>query len=72
MWDEASNYKNGFAIVQFNNKFGLITKTGDLIIPTELDKAPELSENIVLLQHNDKIAWYNLSERKFIWKEEGY
>ena len=71
-WDAISDFENNFAVVERNGKYGIISLSGELIIAAVLDKQPDLFQKLLLLQHNDKLAWYNLQAHTFMWIEEGY
>lgn len=71
-WDALHNITDSMVVVERGGNYGIMHLSGKVILAAELDKLPEISEKYTLLIHNDKLAWYDLSSLKFIWKEEGY
>ena len=53
-YDYASSFSEGLAFVRLNNKWGVIDKTGEIIIPLEYEKLSSFSEGLAAIQSNNK------------------
>lgn len=71
-FDEAGTFKNGWCTVVIDEKSGIIDPTGSWILPCELDVIAQVKGNILRLEKNSKLAYFNIHNRNYFWKEEGF
>jgi len=58
--------------VKKDGVFGYIDKNNVVVVPIEADKTEELEGAIIRMEKKDKLAYFDLKAKKFVWKEEGY
>ena len=71
-FDEVGVFKNNWCTVAIDGKTGVIDYTGSWILPCELDALTVIENNILRLEKNAKFAYYNISEKRYVWKEQGF
>ncbi|MFY9311272.1 MAG: WG repeat-containing protein [Bacteroidia bacterium] len=71
-FDEAGTFKNGWCTVVIDEKTGIIDLAGSWILPCELDVITQVKENILRLEKNSRLAYFNILTRNYFWKEEGF
>jgi hypothetical protein len=73
-YDDASDFKDGRCFVTKEGKMGIIDANNTFILSCEYDKIKPLegSSTCLVLEKAGKIAYFNLSESKIFWKEEGF
>ena len=71
-YDEAEDFKNRLSVVTIDDKLGFIDNSGNTVIPCEWDTITNLTGSIIKVEKNKKIAYYNIKDLEYIWKEEGF
>lgn len=56
VYDDATNFKNGFAEVKINGKWGLINKIGTLVVPCDYIAVFTTDEHVILLKEDNWIV----------------
>jgi hypothetical protein len=51
---------------------GLIDVKGQVVLPAEYDKVGETRHDVVLVERSGNIAYYKISDKKFIWQEASF
>lgn len=57
IYDDATDFSDGFGIVKQNDKYGYINKQGNLIGPIIFDEAQPFAFGIAKVKLNDKIGF---------------
>ena len=58
--------------VSINGLHGIINLKGEYILPGEMEKIIKLTNELLKLEKDEKLAYYNINKQKFIWKEEEF
>lgn len=72
LFDEADIFKNGLCTVLIDEKKGIIDASGVWILPCEFDSIIQINGSVLKLEKNSKIAYYNILNREYFWKEIGF
>jgi hypothetical protein len=67
--DVFDNYVENAFLVKVGEKYGIVGKTGNEILPIQYDEPEKVTGDIYLLTKDDKIAYYNMATRRFIWQQ---
>ena len=67
-----SDFKNSISIVCTNNKFGVINKNGEILIPIKFDKIEFFNKNILRVDTKMRFAYWSIKNQKYIWKENNF
>ncbi|MBK8521424.1 MAG: WG repeat-containing protein [Chitinophagaceae bacterium] len=60
MYDGALSFKNGYAVVMLDDKYGLINKAGKLVVPAEYKSLGSIYKNTMLGIRAAETVFYNL------------
>ena len=75
IYDEASDFGvfgRDWSLVTLNDKLGIIDRTGNEIIPSEMDDIQKEDSHLLKMEKDSKIAYYDLIKGAFLWKEVGF
>lgn len=67
---EDVTFKGSFFLVGKEGKFGLISRSGVVMLPAEYDRMEFLSDKIVSAHRDEKLLYINVQNGKIIWKEK--
>jgi outer membrane protein assembly factor BamD (BamD/ComL family) len=71
-YQQASDFKNGISLIKRNNKYGILDINGFEITFPVFDKVIVQDDDLLLFYINGKFAYWSISLKKCIWKEEGF
>ena len=71
-YQDCSDFREGMARVKKNGKWGLIDKTGEVIMPVEYDKIWDFNEGLAQVWKNDKRGYINKTGKVVIPIEYDY
>jgi hypothetical protein len=71
-YEAANNFSNNIASVKLNGKFGLIDTAGVFIVPCTWTDLKIMPHGLLKVTIGDKMAYYSLKTRKYLWAEEGF
>ena len=57
---------NELLIVQENELFGLITVTGDVLVPTKYRRVMTVDRDLLQFETSDELDYFDVSKRKVI------
>ncbi|UPT65467.1 MAG: WG repeat-containing protein [Sphingobacteriales bacterium JAD_PAG50586_3] len=70
-YDEVfDSYVENAFLVRQDEKYGIVGKTGNEILPVQYNEPENITGDIYLLTVGDKIAYYNMVTRRFIWQQQ--
>ena len=69
---EASGFTQGVAVVKRGEFSCVIGKTGEYLIPCAMDEIVILEGDILRLEKEDKMAYFDLRTKKYMWKSAGF
>ncbi|MGZ3866197.1 MAG: WG repeat-containing protein, partial [Bacteroidia bacterium] len=71
--EKITSFEKNYFLIDSEDGKGLVDRTGNEILPPLYDeiKAGPM-QNILYVEHNEKGAYYSVSARNFIWKEDGF
>jgi hypothetical protein len=73
LYTEVSNFEDGVAIVKRSDFFCISDKDHNYLLPCALDKVERLSDHKTLrIFKENKMAYFSLETRKYIWEEDGF
>lgn len=71
--DKIYNFEKNYFLLETEDGKGLSDKDGAEILSPEYDEIRTTSlQNLLYVERNEKGAYFNVSARNFIWKEEGF
>jgi hypothetical protein len=71
--DRISFFEKNYFLVEPEEGKGLLDINGNEILPAVYDEIKLTSlSNLLYIEQNEKGAYFNISARSFIWKEEGF
>lgn len=65
-YDYANYFSEGLANVRKNRKFGLMDKTGRLVIGLQYDDTSSFSEGLAAVEKNGKVFYIDKTGREYI------
>lgn len=65
-YDKVLSFKKGYAIVSLNNKYGLINKNMEEVIPLNYDSIDYPSNDLILVEENGILKYINLDNQVVI------
>ena len=66
-YENINIFKQEYYLVLKNNKYGVLDRTGKVILPFYYSNIKEFNGDIVLLNYNDEVFYYNLNRKMFIY-----
>ena len=66
-YEKINSFKEEYYLVLNKNKYGVLDRTGKVILPFYYSNIKDFNGDVVLLNYNDEVFYYNLKRKIFIY-----
>ena len=69
---EANDFSEGLALVLRSDFYCLINKKGERLVACAMDEVVFLENDLVRLEKENKMAYFDLRTKKMMWQSKGF
>ena len=71
-FDEVTDFIDGVSIVKRGDFYCVIDKTGEYVVPCAMDEIVILERDVLRLEKKDKMAYFDMRTKSYMWQAKGF
>ena len=71
-YDEAADFLHDIALVKRGDFYCVIDRNGEYLVPCAMDEIVMLDGELLRLEKQDKMAYFDLRTKKYMWQANGF